>query len=1042
MACTVKMNYANGAIVRIKLENFMTYTYVELRPGANLNVIVGTNGSGKSSLVCAICLGLCGTPHTVGRASNVSDYIRHGANAALIEIELSNTSGPNTIIERRITSSKSTWKINGVATSHKTVEGLVAKLNIQVNNLCQFLPQDRVADFVRMSRQELLEGTERAVGSSELFDLHQRLKELQQKRATLEASLKGQKTRLEQDRQKVSHLDSEVKKFQEHKEVQHRIERMRQKLAWMEYEDARHLFLEEKNKLRDEEQKLKVKEQAQALLQTAVDKVAKLQAIITARDKQLKAELADDSKDVETSLQDLGDLADKFSSVKHELRRKIQEEESRSERIKKYLDEIAGIEREVAESSREDVEAKIKDLQEEIHACNREISSISNEKATADNFIRDKQRESNAVVQEIKRLNDLSNQRLELLRRRSRDAYEATIWLQQNQGRFKGKIYPPIMTQIDLLNATDAKYVEAQFPAKDLLAFVAEYPEDLNSFLGTVRDSQNLRVNGVVVPSESLESFKPRRPLSEISRCGFRAYIQSLFSAPEGVMRYLCKRYRVHDIPVGDKRTEDCLAEVRQLGIRRFFTKDNLYTVKVSQYDPSRTTTMSSELSAPRLLTMSVDVTNLKKLEKEKQALAEEIAAQTAEVKKLNAKDRALQQQLEELRTSKKRLIGELSRIKQLGVVLEQKRNALQRLRNESIDLDAERRKAVSEQQKICASRVHQLLIYGKKLSVCYKKHRLFAEHRLDMVRTLDDRKKAEEKLKVAQNEFRILENMVRSLREKLVELKRETQRKLRTAQEATKCSSSTFTIPPDVAKDFRALPTTAEEITRQLHAEEVKLSCMLPVDVSVEHEYHQRKRDIKQLEKDVDQNEKELSELEDDMERTRGRWLPNIEQLLERINVGFGRFFHALGCAGDVSLYQGEQAHQYDQFGVNIRVKFRDQEALAELSAAHQSGGERSVATVLYMMALQELTSVPFRCVDEINQGMDSENERRVFEMIMNTARQNSAQYFLLTPKLLPDLPYAANVTMIFISKCITHIPDWRPDALVRRSRGLAARV
>ncbi|KAL1420850.1 hypothetical protein MTO96_023702 [Rhipicephalus appendiculatus] len=142
------------------------------------------------------------------------------------------------------------------------------------------------------------------------------------------------------------------------------------------------------------------------------------------------------------------------------------------------------------------------------------------------------------------------------------------------------------------------------------------------------------------------------------------------------------------------------------------------------------------------------------------------------------------------------------------------------------------------------------------------------------------------------------------------------------------------------------------------------------------------------------------------------------------------------------VSLYQGEQAHQYDQFGVNIRVKFRDQEALAELSAAHQSGGERSVATVLYMMALQELTSVPFRCVDEINQGMDSENERRVFEMIMNTARQNSAQYFLLTPKLLPDLPYAENVTMIFISKCTTYIPDWNPEALVGRSIGLAACV
>ena len=50
------------------------------------------------------------------------------------------------------------------------------------------------------------------------------------------------------------------------------------------------------------------------------------------------------------------------------------------------------------------------------------------------------------------------------------------------------------------------------------------------------------------------------------------------------------------------------------------------------------------------------------------------------------------------------------------------------------------------------------------------------------------------------------------------------------------------------------------------------------------------------------------------------------------------------------------------------------------------QSGGERSVATALYMLALQELTTVPFRCVDEINQGMDATNERRVFQLLVCT--------------------------------------------------------
>ena len=58
-----------------------------------------------------------------------------------------------------------------------------------------------------------------------------------------------------------------------------------------------------------------------------------------------------------------------------------------------------------------------------------------------------------------------------------------------------------------------------------------------------------------------------------------------------------------------------------------------------------------------------------------------------------------------------------------------------------------------------------------------------------------------------------------------------------------------------------------------------------------------------------------------------------------------------------------------YDKYGVRIRVKFRDGEALRELTPFHQSGGERSVATVLYMMAIQELARCPFRVVDEINQ-------------------------------------------------------------------------
>lgn len=58
-----------------------------------------------------------------------------------------------------------------------------------------------------------------------------------------------------------------------------------------------------------------------------------------------------------------------------------------------------------------------------------------------------------------------------------------------------------------------------------------------------------------------------------------------------------------------------------------------------------------------------------------------------------------------------------------------------------------------------------------------------------------------------------------------------------------------------------------------------------------------------------------------------------------------------------------------FDKYGLKIRVKFRDVDQLQELTRTHQSGGERAVTTAVYMISLQELSTVPFRCVDEINQ-------------------------------------------------------------------------
>ncbi|MFH4979339.1 hypothetical protein AB6A40_006048 [Gnathostoma spinigerum] len=156
----------------------------------------------------------------------------------------------------------------------------------------------------------------------------------------------------------------------------------------------------------------------------------------------------------------------------------------------------------------------------------------------------------------------------------------------------------------------------------------------------------------------------------------------------------------------------------------------------------------------------------------------------------------------------------------------------------------------------------------------------------------------------------------------------------------------------------------------------------------------------------------------EDEMETAVEKWLNPLKSLVVKISLRFASFCQLLGIEGKVRLDEPNNRFDIDKYGLTILIKFRTSEALQPLTHQVQSGGERSVATMLYLMALQELSPVPFRCVDEINQGMDPVNERRVLELLMkileNGHNLSKTQYFVLTPKLIHGIKYSDRVKII----------------------------
>jgi hypothetical protein len=103
-----------GAIMRVTLKNFVTYSAAEFFPGPNMNLVIGPNGSGKSTIVCAICLGLGYKPDVLGRAAQISEFVQHGKDVAEIEIELAEKDNDSVVIKRKLNrDNKSQYWING-----------------------------------------------------------------------------------------------------------------------------------------------------------------------------------------------------------------------------------------------------------------------------------------------------------------------------------------------------------------------------------------------------------------------------------------------------------------------------------------------------------------------------------------------------------------------------------------------------------------------------------------------------------------------------------------------------------------------------------------------------------------------------------------------------------------------------------------------------------------------------------------------------------------------------------------------------------------
>ncbi|KAI9721219.1 MAG: hypothetical protein M1812_002380 [Candelaria pacifica] len=1016
-----------GAIVRVKLTNFVTYTSAEFFPGPSLNMVIGPNGTGKSTLVCAICLGMGWGTQQLGRAKDVSEFVKHGCQEASIEIELAadperHTANP--VIRRNIKreGNKSQFFIAGKVATQKLVLDLARSFSIQIDNLCQFLPQDKVCEFAALSPVELLQSTQQAAAPAEMIEWHSNLKDLRREQKSVQAHVAGDKENLASLESRHQMQRADVERLRERAAIQERLRLLQKARPFAKYREARNRYLEAKRTKKDAQATLKELEKEVEPSLRAINAKEEYRNLVNeaVKDRKRAVERAEATADnmvakqkgMEDKLKDLVMSFDAERNGDKTRKRDLARVEAQITSYKRQMD-VEPIEVDVASynEQRREKERGMEEIRTRIDASKESSDAIMRR------FRDDDEKVRRACV-ELESLESQAGQQGTKLRQRSRDTAIAWDWIQSHQDMFDKPVYGPPIIECSIKDPKYVDAIEGLFQNNDLLAFTCQTRQDFKRLQQQLYGVMKLADIVLHTVSSGIERFKP--PVSEdaMRRYGFEGWAIDYISGPEPVLAMLCGECRLNQTGVILRDISDQqYSALEDSPISSWVTGKQSYQItRRREYGPGATSTRVRNLrKATVWTTQAVDPRAKNDLQDNIQGWRDEIAELNRQINDLKLERQGMVNDFNELKAEKERLESEKAEkqkanaeLRALPTKIEQQEQKLAQLRAAGEGVRKRLADIQEEQDNLVLEKGQVALNYADALETFRQAHieLLQAEHILieavsdvEVLREHGGAVKA--MLEEKQREVAQIERDFASLNKSAKELLLQCQQILAEAQ---------GTIDDQF---YTSLPEgqTSDELETEIESEKARLELVHEGNPHALQEFEARQIKIDKLQEKVQATESKLEEFTSSITEIRELWEPQLDELVKKISDAFSLSFEQIGCAGQVEVYKDDD---FDQWAIQIQVKFRENEQLSILDSHRQSGGERAVSTIFYLMALQSLARAPFRVVDEINQGMDPRNERMVHERMVNIAcQENTSQYFLITPKLLHDLKYHPRMTI-----------------------------
>jgi chromosome segregation protein len=139
--------------------------------------------------------------------------------------------------------------------------------------------------------------------------------------------------------------------------------------------------------------------------------------------------------------------------------------------------------------------------------------------------------------------------------------------------------------------------------------------------------------------------------------------------------------------------------------------------------------------------------------------------------------------------------------------------------------------------------------------------------------------------------------------------------------------------------------------------------------------------------------------------------WINNLIKILEDVNKEFSKILEYIEGVGNIEIHN---IGDINNASLEIKVGFRENIARV-LDSYSQSGGERTLATLAFLLSLQKYMKSSIRAIDEFDTHMDPLNKERATKLITSIVQNDpNLQYIIITPDPLLEFFNECNIIIV----------------------------